>query len=336
MSSGSLKDSLPTGIHVIIFHCLRFSILRHPPAPTIRTITTVGAVVTDYLALFNLMTALSGRIELGGDLPIIIEPIRLAKATVDRAGDDCVFVVGDVVHHGYSIRKSIVVKVNLETVPGFVFVSNQFAIVIFHLLKPTGVSEFNGHTGLSGNDGDEIRPIDLKTRHFRHKSPSRSVISEPIGWKGDFVHRGDNVTETLKKVKRSSRKLRKRDGIGLDRPESPGPFSYPSTVCCSGIQGKGCGESSGNLLPSLGSIDGVPGDSSWKSAVVLPILPTVVAAWSSWGQCNRLIKESQPFLNGALKTVPNLVTVPLINILVAKSSPLVKRTLVLDDRLPFS
>jgi hypothetical protein len=105
------------------------------------------------------------------------------------------------VHWSYSNRLSIVVKVNLVTSPGLVFPSHKFTIVIFLFLKLAGVSEFDGDTGSGGNDGDSVRPSNLKVRTFGSKRPGRSVVGEEVGRKGD-VHRGDKVTDSLKKVKR--------------------------------------------------------------------------------------------------------------------------------------
>jgi len=125
-----------------------------------------------------------------------------------------------------------------------------------------------------GSDSGDLEVIDVRLVVTpRHTEEITDLDVD--GRSNRVVHCGDSLGDSLKKVKRSSRKLRKRDGIGLDRPESPGPSYGLSTVCCSGIQGKGSCESSGNLLPSSGSIDGVPVDSSWKSAVVLPVRQSV-------------------------------------------------------------
>lgn len=63
---------------------------------------TVVSVVSNHVALLNRMTALSGRIELGGDLPIVVKSIRCAKAT-RNTGHRFSFVVGQVVHRGDNV-----------------------------------------------------------------------------------------------------------------------------------------------------------------------------------------------------------------------------------------
>ncbi len=94
----------------------------------------------------------------------------------------------------------IVVKVDLVAVEWiFVFVSNKFAVVFFNLLKPSGEEKLDINSGFSGNDGDGIGLADLKIRHFRHERLSWTVIGKPVGRESD-VHRGDNVTDCLRKV----------------------------------------------------------------------------------------------------------------------------------------
>lgn len=56
-------------------------------------------IVSNAVALLDLMTALASRIELGSDFPIIVKPISIAEIT-GNTGHRFSFVVRKVVHHG--------------------------------------------------------------------------------------------------------------------------------------------------------------------------------------------------------------------------------------------
>ena len=93
MSSGSLEDFLPDVGQITRFNRIGFTVLCGPLGPTGRAVATVVSIVSNAVALLNLMTALAGGIELGGDLTIIVKPICCLETTTNRRGDFS-FVVG--------------------------------------------------------------------------------------------------------------------------------------------------------------------------------------------------------------------------------------------------
>jgi hypothetical protein len=92
LSSGSLED-LPARIHVTRFNCISFTVLSHPTGPTIRTPATVTLVPSNPITFLDGMTTQSSGIELGGDLPVVVEPIRCPESPANMTVNDFVFEV---------------------------------------------------------------------------------------------------------------------------------------------------------------------------------------------------------------------------------------------------